>query len=117
MLSTQERQGKGKVSLLKAKPLPKDSRFNFKKADGPKNTRCVLRILEAKDLLASDANSGKSDPVCFVWCGPEGMEPDFDAEGDKKSIEERGIRMTEVKNTTLEPIWNEEIQVITQSSH
>ena len=45
------------------------------------------------------------------------MEPDFDAEGDKKSIEERGIRMTEVKNTTLEPIWNEEIQVITQSSH
>ena len=31
-------------------------------------TRLVVRVLDGKDLLASDIMTGKSDPICFVWC-------------------------------------------------
>lgn len=31
-------------------------------------TRLVVRILDGKDLLASDVQTGKSDPLCFAWC-------------------------------------------------
>ena len=30
--------------------------------------RLVVRILDGKELLASDVQTGKSDPICFAWC-------------------------------------------------
>jgi hypothetical protein len=37
-------------------------------APGESTTRLVVRLMAGRDLLASDVMTGKSDPVCFVWC-------------------------------------------------
>lgn len=32
------------------------------------STRLVVRLLAGRDLLASDVETGKSDPLALVWC-------------------------------------------------
>ena len=50
------------------------SRTHFSSPFAPKEkgsgdmTRLVVRILDGRDLLASDVQTGKSDPLCFIWC-------------------------------------------------
>ncbi len=48
--------------------------------DCPTGNRIVVRLLQAKNLLASDKETGKSDPVGFIWVGPRTIEPCFDPE-------------------------------------
>lgn len=79
-------------------------------------TRLVVTILHGKGLLASDAYNGKSDPICFLWCGPSPVLPlrdnavdDFMAVTDEDECANIGILRTKVCPTTLEPIWNEDI--------
>lgn len=42
--------------------------FKFLDASWPADTRLVVKLIEAKNLLASDVETGKSDPLAFVWC-------------------------------------------------
>jgi hypothetical protein len=61
--------GKNKT-LLKVRPVAKDHFSSGKvKAPGSDLTRCVVRVFDGESLLASDAETGKSDPVCFIWVG------------------------------------------------
>ena len=79
-------------------------------------TRLVVTFLYGKGLLASDLFTGKSDPICFIWCGPsdsnipgDNMANDFMAITDINECTNIGILRTKVCPTTLEPIWNEDI--------
>jgi hypothetical protein len=72
------------------------------KGDGPTGTRCVVHIMEAKSLLASDAETGKSDPVCFLSIGPSSVIPQWDTPNPA----EHGILITPVKPASVNPIWN-----------
>lgn len=75
-------------------------------------TKLVVTILHGKGLLASDIYNGKSDPVCFLWCG---LTSDFKSVDNLMAITSQvecnkvGIKRTKVCPTTLEPIWNEDI--------
>ncbi|KAJ1420699.1 hypothetical protein B484DRAFT_128474, partial [Ochromonadaceae sp. CCMP2298] len=71
----------------------------------PQYSRFVVRFIEGKRLLASDIETGKSDPVAFVWCGGLEDTPDL-ADADNA---ESGIMKTEVCPTTVDPIWNEDV--------
>ena len=61
-------------TLLKSTPVSRDH-FSSGRSKSPAAaavqalTRCVVRVIEGKQLLASDALTGKSDPVCFLWIG------------------------------------------------
>jgi hypothetical protein len=74
----------------------------LKKEDEMKCTRCVIHLLEAKDLLASDIETGKSDPICFLAIGPQNLRPKW----DDLNYSENGILFSEVKNATIHPKWN-----------
>lgn len=83
------------------------------KAEG---TRLVVTILHGKGLLASDIYTGKSDPICFLSCGPshtlsskDNATDDYMATTDEDECANIGIFRTKVCATTLEPIWNEDI--------
>lgn len=41
------------------------------------DTTCIIKLIDANQLLASDLVTGKSDPRCFIWIGPSFEEPDF----------------------------------------
>lgn len=73
-----------------------------RKEEGPSGTRCVVHIIEAKSLLASDAVTGKSDPVCFLSIGPASLTPEWDT----LNPAEHGILVTPVKPSNVNPIWN-----------
>jgi hypothetical protein len=73
-----------------------------KKENEIKCTRCVIHLLEAKDLLASDTETGKSDPICFLALGPPNMKPNW----DDPHYSENGILFSEVKKATIHPKWN-----------
>jgi len=103
----------GKRSLLKSKEVSDGHWASGKPSDEMKailsSSRCVVRLLSASDLLASDADTGKSDPACFVWFGNTNSVPSFDGPWDEESIAERGIIVSTTQHCTLEPIWNEDI--------
>jgi len=71
----------------------------------PPFSRLVIRFLEGKDLLASDIETGKSDPVSFVWCGPINETINL----EEADFPESGILRTSVCRTTINPIWNEDV--------
>eukprot|EP01038_Epipyxis_sp_PR26KG_P015682 gene15682-21216_t len=68
-------------------------------------SRLVLRIIDGTSLLASDVQTGKSDPVCFIWCGMLSEDP--------PKLEElttnENVLVTKVCPTTCDPIWNEDV--------
>jgi hypothetical protein len=103
----------GKRSLLNQPSVSKSHWASGAPSDEMKAihsaSRCVIRLISAKDLLASDADTGKSDPTCFVWFGRVNEVPSFDEPWDEESIAERGIIVSATQHSTLEPIWNEDV--------
>ena len=68
-------------------------------------SRLVVRILEGRSLLASDLDTGKSDPICFVWFG----SPDADAPSLEDLQTDSSVLRTKVCPVTTDPIWNNDI--------
>lgn len=90
-------------------PGPRVSRDHFSNNTAPKsvlNTRLVVRIIDGASLLASDLDTGKSDPVCFAWCGPSDELPSVD---DMTREDYKRVLSTSVRPGTTDPIWNEEL--------
>jgi len=71
------------------------------------DTKVIFRIVEGSHLLASDIQTGKSDPVCFVWVGPNDEIPNLEVPIDARLDE--GIMLTSVCPCTVDPRWDEEI--------
>lgn len=90
---------------LKIRDVAKDHFSSGIVQSEPHFSRLVIRFLEGKDLLASDIETGKSDPVAFVWCGPINDAPIL----DEADLPESGILRTSVCPTTINPIWNEDV--------
>ena len=65
--------------------------------------RLVIKLFEGKNLLASDAETGKSDPICFMWLGSadSGM-PDWE------DVNNPSVLRSAVCPTTVDPIWRSE---------
>jgi hypothetical protein len=85
--------------------------FSFNKSRDIKsfsNSRLVIRILDGSHLLASDLDTGKSDPMCFVWYGPNKDKPEIDYLTRRDQDDSR-VLCTSVCPTTIDPIWNEEL--------
>mmetsp|Transcript_5595 Transcript_5595/g.9183 ORF Transcript_5595/g.9183 Transcript_5595/m.9183 type:complete len:687 (-) Transcript_5595:185-2245(-) len=89
---------------LKVRDVDKDH-FSSGVKDEPTFSRLVIRFLEGKSLLASDIETGKSDPVAFVWVGSNEDTPDLSSAEEAES----GILKTRVCPTTVDPIWNEDV--------
>jgi hypothetical protein len=70
------------------------------------HSKLVVRILDAKSLLASDLETGKSDPVCFIWYGPSDEHPSIES---MTNGEQSRVLQTSVCPTTTDPIWDEEL--------
>jgi len=68
-------------------------------------SRLIIRVLEGRSLLASDVETGKSDPICFIWFGS--------ASEDAPSLEDLeknpSVLQTQVCPVTTDPIWNENV--------
>jgi hypothetical protein len=83
-------------------------------------SRFAVRIIEGQRLLATDMDTGKSDPVCFVWCGMKDEKSPEWSKITEDNAEEYRVVLTEVCKTTCNPNWNEdltfplEVQDITQ---
>lgn len=90
---------------LKGKDVSSDHWSSGVKED-PNFTRFVIRILEGRSLLASDVETGKSDPVCFVWCGPKDSKLNDLEKVTDINAEENGVLMTDVCEKTCDPIWD-----------
>jgi len=69
--------------------------------------RIVVRFLEARNLLASDSYSGKSDPICFAFLGHRKDAPLLELFDDAVLMD--CVKMTKVAPETVDPIWNEEL--------
>ena len=71
----------------------------------------VIRFLNGESLLASDVETGKSDPICFIWCGSSQEEPPplDKLDEESKKVEDCRVLTTNVCYTTTDPIWNENI--------
>ena len=78
------------------------------KSNDSELSKIVITFLDGNNLLASDLNTGKSDPVGFVWCGYESSTESL-PQWDDYNKPESGIILTNVCNTTCDPIWNEEL--------
>jgi hypothetical protein len=113
---------KSKKTGLHVTNVSKDHWSVGGKAAKTEGTHLVVTILHGKGLLASDTFTGKSDPLCFLWCGPttstetaapssknENENDDFMAVTNEDECANLGILRTKVCPTTLEPIWNEDI--------
>ena len=94
---------------LRAGPIVSKDHFSHNAArelkDYP-NSRLVVRILDGSRLLASDLETGKSDPVCFVWYGPQDEMPSTES---MVREDQNRILKTSVCPTTVDPIWDEEL--------
>ena len=90
---------------LKIRDVAKDHFSSGIVQSEPHFSRLVIRFLEGKELLASDIETGKSDPVSFVWCGPINDTPIL----EEADLPESGILRTSVCPTTINPIWNEDV--------
>lgn len=108
---------------LKSRDVKKDHFSSGVNANDPKCSRLVVRILDGTNLLASDIETGTSDPICFVWCGFDDETPDAmvspakspthedkldETLGDTEKVETRWLT-TSVAQRTTNPIWNEDI--------
>lgn len=90
---------------LEVRNVPKHSKYSGISQVKYDFSRLDVRFLQGKSLLASDVLTGKSDPVCFVWIGPGSEE----ITKDDLACEDKGILHTKVCQTTVDPIWNEDI--------
>ena len=89
-------------TLLKVNPVnPRHWSSGVRKGE-VHQTRCVIQIVKAANLLASDAETGKSDPVCFLKFCSEGEVPKWDDFASSDS----GILSTAVIKACTDPIWN-----------
>lgn len=70
-------------------------------------SRVVVRFLEARNLLASDSYSGKSDPICFAFLGHREDAPLLELFDD--AVLSDCVKMTKVAPETVDPVWNEEL--------
>ena len=98
-----------KKSGLSSNPLVSKSHFSFnatRELKTSSHSRLILRIMSGSSLLASDVETGKSDPVCFAWYGPSDSIPTA-----QKIIQPGHVRTlpTSICPTTTDPIWNEEL--------
>lgn len=93
----------GWKTLLKSKEVDA-THWSSGKGDDLNCNRCIIRVLEAADLLSSDAETGKSDPICFLWVGPADEQPSFDI----NNLENTGVLTTKVIKCTIDPHWNSE---------
>lgn len=93
----------GWKTLLKSKEVDANH-WSSGKGDDLNCNRCIIRVLEAADLLSSDAETGKSDPICFLWVGPQDEYPSFDI----NNLENNGVLTTKVIKCTIDPHWNSE---------
>lgn len=95
-------------------------------------SRLVVRFLDGQNLLASDVETGKSDPIGFIWCGSIGEKlPLLDSLDSLPLLTSKtymnnynnsgnvttsgtvggGIMKTKVCPCTVDPIWNEDVIV------
>ena len=104
-------------SGLTVVPVSKDHFSSGSNKSPITSTHVLLTIIDGGGLLASDTFNGKSDPICFVWCGsmPQAdttsSYPDnsFMYTTDEEECIKKGILKTSVCNATLEPIWKEDL--------
>jgi hypothetical protein len=95
-------------SGLKIKDVSPDHYSSGIKVE-PTFSRFVVKVCEGRDLLASDRETGKSDPVCFVWLGLKNEgQPDWSHINEENAGESR-VLMTSLQPTTINPVWNEEL--------
>ena len=86
---------------LKIKEVSEDHFSSGKSQPAIQGSRCILHLLEAKDLLASDIETGKSDPICFFSIqNKENLVIDWENESN--------ILSSDVKKCTITPKWNSE---------
>lgn len=109
-------QPKKKKTGLQVTNVSKDHWSVQSHASKGEGCRLIVTVLHGKGLLASDVFTGKSDPVCFLWCGPSAATAGIDTAAQEimavTDIDEcsgLGILRTNVCPTTLEPVWNEDI--------
>lgn len=67
-------------------------------------TQLIVRLLRGHSLLASDIQTGKSDPVCFIWIGLDNQPATCD-------VNKYTFYQSKVMKTTCDPIWNEDITI------
>lgn len=67
-----------KWGLKKGEPVSRNHFSSNIKRNNINYSRLVVRVLEGKNLLASDIETGKSDPVCFCWVGGVDETPNWD---------------------------------------
>jgi len=95
-------------SGLKIREVSTDPRFSWCNGINKNEStfsRLVLRLIEAKNLLASDLETGKSDPVCFAWCGPKSATTVTLVE----DIDESNFIKSDVCPSTCDPQWNQDL--------
>ena len=78
------------------------------KLDDNDITKVVVTLLDGKSLLASDVETGKSDPVGFIWCGYNVENSPNIPNWENYWDENEGITLTKTAKTTCDPIWNED---------
>lgn len=100
-------------TLLKVSPVSSDHWSSGKSSSSSsarlKQTKCVVQIVKACQLLASDAETGKSDPVCFMKFTPQGsdaLSPPVAIDWDSFESPASGILSTAVIQACTDPIWN-----------
>lgn len=97
---------------LKVRDVAKDHFSSGVNINDPKFSRLIIRIIEGSRLLASDVETGKSDPVCFLWVGPISENPKVPYSSSAEAADvsnEFSYQTTAVCPTTIDPIWNEDI--------
>jgi len=89
-------------TLLKVNPVSSGHWSSGKSKEDLHQTKCVVHIIKATQLLASDADTGKSDPICFMkFCPQYSTTPDWNI-----ASPESGILTTTVIQACTDPIWN-----------
>lgn len=90
-------------SGLRSRSASPNHYSNVRKVELPIYSHINVRLMSGESLLASDIETGKSDPIGFVWIGPSNVVPNFDGFMEVGS----GIKATEVCYGTINPIWSE----------
>mmetsp|Transcript_24306 Transcript_24306/g.45225 ORF Transcript_24306/g.45225 Transcript_24306/m.45225 type:complete len:867 (+) Transcript_24306:132-2732(+) len=95
-------------TLLKVNPVSSGHWSSGKSAEDIKQTKCVVQIVKACQLLASDAETGKSDSVCFMKFSPRVLDDVHPApiDWDNFMSPTSGILSTSVIQACTDPIWN-----------
>lgn len=95
-------------TLLKVSPVSSGHWSSGKSTVDVRQTKCIVQIVKACQLLASDADTGKSDPVCFMKFSPQENNnvPVTPPDWDNFMSPSSGILSTTVVQACTDPIWN-----------